>query len=84
VNNACAVFKKQLNTGNVYCPLYVRPQLDFAGPLCVSFFLSTVILQYSYLDHKRVIVRLNTPTFVIFFLFLPLVLWFTDGLTESK
>jgi hypothetical protein len=49
------------------------------------FFLSTVILQYSYLDRRRVIVRLNTPTYIlIFFLFFPLVLRFTDGITDSK
>jgi hypothetical protein len=36
VNNAYAVFKNQLN--NVYCPIYVRPQLDFARALYVSFF----------------------------------------------
>jgi hypothetical protein len=81
VKNTFAVFKNQLNYA--YCPFYVRPQLDFAGTLYVSFFInchSSVVLS----GPQRVIVRLNTPTVFILFLFFPLVLWFTDGLTESK
>jgi hypothetical protein len=81
VNNAYAVFKNQLN--NVYCPFYVRPQLDFAGALYVSFFINCHSSVFLSGPQKGDCTFEYAYSFFIF-LFLPLFLWFPEGLTDSK